>query len=173
MTKMLAKRFAVVITLIFITINPMLPPRAWAQTTSGKVIGQVLDPAGIGIADAKVTVINENNGNTVATVTDLKGVYIVPYLPPGLYSIKAVRDGYAENGVAGFPVPLNQTSDLTPPNITLQPATTATTTATLPATQVTETVSLINKSNAARQGNFDDRQVLVASARRDNRDSHV
>ena len=56
---------------------------ASAQSTSGTLIGQVFDSSSKPIADAKVTIVNENNGNARATRTNASGTYSVPFLVPG------------------------------------------------------------------------------------------
>ncbi|HKV40315.1 MAG TPA: carboxypeptidase-like regulatory domain-containing protein, partial [Blastocatellia bacterium] len=129
---------------------------AGAQTTSGRLVGQVLDQSRSPLADAKVTVVNERNGNARATVTGTDGRYIVPFLTPGSYSITATLTGYQDSGVKGFIVPLNSTSDLRPPDITLlQPSPTAAPTVTPTTTTAARDIGVaINTSDATRRANF-------------------
>lgn len=136
-----------------------------AQTTSGTLIGQVLDQSGAGLANAKVTITNEHNGNIRATVTDSGGTYTVAFLTPGFYSITAAFPGYTGNSVTGFQIPLNQRTPLRPPKITMTPVQ-----ATQPTTQPTpvtnpvplqqdETAPLVTTTDPTRRGNFAEIEV--------------
>src|SRR5579862_6711476 len=106
--------------LTVLTPNPVLVS---GQTTSGTLIGQVLDSARKGLPEVKVTVVNELNRNTRAVLTNLDGVYKLYFLAPGSYTITASAEGYSDGSVKGFVIPLNVTTPLYPPEITLQPVT--------------------------------------------------
>src|SRR5262245_17910940 len=105
-----------------------------AQTTSGTLIGQVFGQNSTPLGGAKVTVINENNGNTRATRTIGDGSYTVSFLTPGSYTITASLDKYTDSSIRGFIIPLNATTPLRPPRITLTPITGATPPSTTPPT---------------------------------------
>src|SRR5262249_29113846 len=111
---------------------------AAAQTTSGTLIGQVFGDNNTPLGGSKVTVVNENNGNTRATRTIADGSYTVSFLTPGSYTTTASLDQYTEGSIKGFIIPLNATTPLKPPRITLSRAgATAPTTPTTPTTPST------------------------------------
>src|SRR5262245_10250297 len=143
-----------VLTTVCALAVAVLPQLSQAQTTSGTVIGQVLDKGGDGLAKAKITITNENNGNTRATLTDGTGTYTVAFLTPGFYTIAASLEGYQDNSVNGFQVPLNQTTPLRPPKITLSPGTTPPARPTPTTGQPAETAPLVTTTDATRRGNF-------------------
>jgi hypothetical protein len=58
-----------------------------AQTTNGSIQGTVTDPSGAAIVGASVTSRNMDTGLTVATATTGAGLYSLPNLPPGRYSV--------------------------------------------------------------------------------------
>lgn len=60
----------------------------YAQTTDGGIRGSVTDSSGASITGANVTARNLDTGLSQATVTSDAGVYSVPNLPPGRYSLK-------------------------------------------------------------------------------------
>ncbi len=60
----------------------------YAQTTDGGIRGSVTDASGGTITGANVTARNLDTGLTQSTVTTDAGVYSVPNLPPGRYSLK-------------------------------------------------------------------------------------
>lgn len=60
---------------------------ARAQSTFGTITGTVTDPAGAVIAGANVEVLNQGVGTTRRTVTNNEGIYLVPTIEPGIYTI--------------------------------------------------------------------------------------
>ena len=140
-----------------------------AQTT-GTLVGQVFDEAGHPLPGAKVTITDIESGNSVAVVTDERGTYRRPFLFPRSYRVVASKDGFTEEGI-DVRVPLNSTTEIKPPRITIRAATVSTTTQP-PATQTTPTLQttaaakesesslLVNKSDPTRGGNFDKAQLL-------------
>jgi hypothetical protein len=92
----------------------------FAQDFRATLTGRITDPAGAGVAGAKVEVKNTQNGEvTVATSQD-DGAYLVQFLTPGDYVIsvekpgfkKIVREGVhldvAQRGVADIAMSLGQ-----------------------------------------------------------------
>jgi hypothetical protein len=133
-----------------------------AQTTSGRLVGQVFDENRRGLSGVLVRIVNENNGNARATQTDQEGSYIMPFLPPGLYKVVATKDGYTESSISDFAVPLNQTTDLRPPDITIRPVSSSQPSVPTPAagpTVAAERASVLNTNDPARRGNFNERYV--------------
>ncbi len=59
-----------------------------AQAT-GEINGTVTDPAGAVVPGATITVTNPNTNIERTTQTNSSGVYSIPALPPGEYSLKA------------------------------------------------------------------------------------
>lgn len=60
----------------------------YAQTTDGSIRGSVTDSSGASITGANVTARNLDTGLSQSTVTTDAGVYSVPNLPPGRYSLR-------------------------------------------------------------------------------------
>jgi hypothetical protein len=73
-----------------------------AQFTTARLAGTVLDPAGLGLLGAKVTVKEELTAYTRDTVTNSLGEYLFPSLPVGTYRIAVTMTGfssYIQNGI--------------------------------------------------------------------------
>src|SRR5579864_1686241 len=73
-----------------------------AQTTNGSIEGSVTDPSGGAVAGASVTARNMDTGLTQATTTTQAGIYSLPTLPPGRYSVTVEAPNlkkYAQEGV--------------------------------------------------------------------------
>ena len=66
----------------------------WAQANRGSITGTVADPSGAMISGVNVTATNTGTGVGSATVSNAEGIYVVPNLPPGVYSIEFRRDGF-------------------------------------------------------------------------------
>lgn len=66
-----------------------------AQNVTGSIQGTVLDPAGAEVPNATVSVTNADQNIVVRTVTtDEHGLYSVPLLPVGRYSVSAEIKGF-------------------------------------------------------------------------------
>ncbi|MBM3729000.1 MAG: carboxypeptidase regulatory-like domain-containing protein, partial [Acidobacteria bacterium] len=65
-----------------------------AQITTGEITGTVSDSAGAVIAGATVTATNPATNTTRTATTSGAGVYNVPALPPGSYSLRVEMQGF-------------------------------------------------------------------------------
>lgn len=65
-----------------------------AQATSGSILGQVKDPARAAVADAVVTAKNDATGLEQKARADANGEYILPNLPPAVYTITVSKTGF-------------------------------------------------------------------------------
>ena len=74
-----------------------------AQFTTAQLSGTVLDPSGLPVAGASVTVREELTAYTRSTKTTASGEYLFPSLPPGSYEVTVEMSGFAsyvQNGVS-------------------------------------------------------------------------
>ena len=114
-------------------------PAVAQELTTGTIAGKVTDPAGSPIAGAVVIVVSE--AGTRTATTDVNGSYILPFLRPGLYTVRVEAPGgfttAIKNDVA---VALNQRAVL---NFTLEPGKkeTVTVTGAAPLIDVTSTAT--------------------------------
>ncbi len=69
---------------------------AFAQTTTGTILGEVKDATGARMPGVTIIVTNQANGATREGVSDATGSFSFPALPPGLYTLKASLTGFAE-----------------------------------------------------------------------------
>ena len=72
----------------------LLSPPAGAQTTTGVVLGTVRDAAGAVVPGVTVSMINAGTNARSETVSDERGSFIVPQLPPGTYRLEATMQGF-------------------------------------------------------------------------------
>ena len=79
-----------------------LGTQAWAQFTTARLGGTVVDPSGAGLPGAQVTVKDELTSYTRDTTTSTSGEYVFPSLPVGTYQITVTTSGfttYVQNGI--------------------------------------------------------------------------
>lgn len=66
-----------------------------AQTTNGLVTGSVTDSTGAVVPGVQVKVVNKDTGQERNAVSDASGLYVVPQLAPGVYTLTAAKEGFA------------------------------------------------------------------------------
>jgi hypothetical protein len=74
-----------------------------AQFTTAQLSGTVLDPSGLAVVGASVTVRDKLTGYTRTTKTGISGEYLFPTLPVGNYQVTVTKTGFAsytQQGVA-------------------------------------------------------------------------
>ena len=74
----------------------------YSQSNNGNIQGSVTDQSGAALAGATVTGRNLDTGLTISTATTDAGLYSLPNLPPGRYSVKVEATGlkkYEREGV--------------------------------------------------------------------------
>jgi hypothetical protein len=155
---LLLRRIAAVVLIALPVSSFVTALSVKAQTTSGTVVGRVFDPSNNPLPNVKVTFVSETNGSARATLTDQSGTYVMPFLPVAVYRITASLSGYADNTVSAR-VPLNSTTEIKAPDITLRPPTANPPTPPPTPPDEDDATSLVNKTNPARGGNFTRMQV--------------
>jgi hypothetical protein len=82
--------------LFFLVINSLvLLPSARAQTATATLSGTVVDQTGALIPGASVTAVNIATTLQRQATTSDQGRFVIPVLPPGIYTITAQHDGFA------------------------------------------------------------------------------
>src|SRR5258708_7274434 len=61
---------------------------SYGQAIDGRLVGTLIDASDAVIGGAQVTVTNEATGISWKAQTDGHGNYVVPSLPPGIYTVK-------------------------------------------------------------------------------------
>src|SRR2546423_11906875 len=72
---------------IFVFVLIVCAISLFSQTTNGSIQGTVTDPSGATVGGATVTGRNLDTGLTQRTTTTDPGIYSLPNLPPGRYSV--------------------------------------------------------------------------------------
>ncbi|MGC2402816.1 MAG: TonB-dependent receptor, partial [Acidobacteriaceae bacterium] len=95
------KSLSIVIGLLLIIILASSPVSA--QVKSSAITGIVTDRSGAIVANASVTVTDDDTGAVTSAATTDKGDYTVPYLPAGHYTLTVKMSGfetYQKTGIA-------------------------------------------------------------------------
>ncbi len=83
--------------LFVLFLSALLTPRSGAQTISGSIGGTVTDAAQKPVSGAVVTLTEGATAKKRSAVTDARGEFLVPTLPPGRYQLEVEHAGYGKN----------------------------------------------------------------------------
>jgi len=89
------------------TVLLALPCGTFAQETTGRITGRVVDAQGLALPGVNVTVTG-SQGSKVA-VSDAEGNYAVQFLTPGTYAVRAELQGFKAAEQQNIIVALGQT----------------------------------------------------------------
>jgi carboxypeptidase family protein len=67
---------------------------AWAQSFTGRIAGSITDSSGGAVPSTAVAVSNEGTGAERRLISDSRGVYVVPELPVGYYTVRVAASGF-------------------------------------------------------------------------------
>jgi len=87
-------------------------PIAGQTPGTGEISGVVYDAAHRVVANAEVIAVNEATGASRPVTTSTDGVFRVPLLVPGDYTIKVTAAGFASSTLQSIPVTVSQTSSV-------------------------------------------------------------
>jgi hypothetical protein len=83
-----------------------------AQTSQGRISGLVSDPQNAVIPGATVTANNEETGVQTKAESNQGGLYVLPFLPPGRYTVVAEAQGFKRYRRQGVTVQTGEELDL-------------------------------------------------------------
>src|SRR5437868_513139 len=110
---------------------------AWAQSSTATLSGTVVDGNDNVVPEVKITVQNDATSRKREVASNNSGSFTVPLLPPGTYTVTALRDGFAPVKIANVVLNVNDDRSL---KIQLKPGNINET------VQVTSEAPLINES---------------------------
>lgn len=90
--------FVVLTTLMCVIATAHLP----AQVQNSQFSGTITDPTGAAIANARVTVTNQETNLSISSMTNSSGNYVIKEVPIGIYKVTVEAPGfktYYDNGV--------------------------------------------------------------------------
>ncbi|MEK6398749.1 MAG: carboxypeptidase-like regulatory domain-containing protein, partial [Terriglobus sp.] len=85
-----------------------------AQSNTGTILGTVQDDTGAAIPGASIVIRNLGTGETRTVTSDASGVYNVPNLQIGHYSVTISHDGFTSTQIADTELQVAQRSTINP-----------------------------------------------------------
>jgi hypothetical protein len=85
---------------------------AFAQNIGSSLGGRVVDSQGLAIENAKVVVAGEADGSRVETQSGAGGLFQVPLLQPGEYTVSVSKEGFRETRVEGIRLTVGESRSL-------------------------------------------------------------
>lgn len=88
----------------------MVAPAALGQSEVATLTGAVTDASGARLANVMITVTNQQTNVPARSYTTETGLYVIPGLRPGVYSIEAALDQFKQYRRSGVTLQVNQTA---------------------------------------------------------------
>jgi hypothetical protein len=85
---------------------------AWSQTATGSLAGQVVDPNGGIVPAAKVSARNNATGQEYNTQTSDAGLYVLPTLNTGIYTVTVEKPGFKKVSRGNVEIRIAQRVDM-------------------------------------------------------------
>ncbi len=133
-----------------VCVLALMPAWGFAQTDQGKVSGTVRDQTNALVSGAKVTVKNEKTGEERSATTNAQGYFVIGFLKPSTYTIKAEKPGFGVLDYPSMPLAVGQELAL---DFELKPA------GVQEAVTVTATAPVLDMSSARIGVNLSQREV--------------
>ena len=109
--KSCSRNLATSIALVILAIATLLGS-ALGQSNQGSIAGNVSDPTGALVPNAKITAKGQATGSTYTTATTSSGSYRFPNLNIGTYDVTVTADGFKTATLTGVVVQVATTSAL-------------------------------------------------------------
>ncbi|MDE3165257.1 MAG: carboxypeptidase regulatory-like domain-containing protein, partial [Acidobacteriota bacterium] len=100
------------VVLLIVGLMCLYPWIASAQEVSAGITGRITDPSGSAIVGATVTAKNVDRGTDWPTTSNEDGIYTLPRLPIGTYSLKIEAKGFKTSIQPNLPLEINQRARL-------------------------------------------------------------
>lgn len=121
-----------------------------AQSTNGQISGLVTDTTGAAVAGAEVDAVNSATGVSYSNSTNDAGVYVLPQLLPGSYTLNVSKSGFGTVKRSGLTV---RTGDRLSMNFTLKPGMVT------ESVTVSSTAPLMNSDQASSSTVLDNKMI--------------
>ena len=121
-----------------------------AQSTTGRILGTLIDQSGAAVAGATVVITDVQRGISRSLTTDDSGAYSAPDLPPGTYKIHVEARGF--KSVERPNVQIEVATDVRA-DFSLQPGQVSET------VTITEDVPLVNTTSATLGGTLSNKEI--------------
>jgi Carboxypeptidase regulatory-like domain/TonB-dependent Receptor Plug Domain len=132
---------------VVLCVSAFITTGLHAQEFRATVTGTVTDPGGLALPGATVTATNTQTNETASAVSSSDGIYNLPFLKPGLYTITVELEGFRKH---------------TQEKVQLEVGSTLTLAVQMQIGAVTETVTVVSEAVEASKA---DRGMVIDNAR--------
>src|SRR5215475_1360845 len=139
-----------IITLL-LGLLTLCPPFAMAQQETATITGEVRDANGSGVTKATVTVTNVETNVSIKSETNDQGLYTMPSLKPGPYSITVEKAGFKKSVRSGVTLQVNQVARL---DVNMQVGDLST------AVEIVEAATLLETETSSRGSVIDQKKIV-------------
>ena len=122
-----------------------------AQSNLGTIQGTVSDSTGAAVVDAQITVTNTGTNVVQQSRTNNQGIYVVPFVQPGNYTVTASQNGFETSSHTGITLHVDDSLTI---DFSLKVGSTSA------AVTVTASSPLINTSNASLGQVIDNQRIV-------------
>ena len=129
----------------------LCPPLALAQQETATITGEVRDANGSAVPKATITVTNVETNVSVRSETNDQGLYTVPSLKPGPYSITVEKPGFKKSVRSGVTLQVNQVARL---DVNMQVGELTT------AVEIVEAATLLETETSSRGSVIDQKKIV-------------
>src|SRR5215813_1272648 len=126
-------------------------PFAFAQQETATITGEVRDANGSVVSKATITVTNVETNVSIKSETNDQGLYTVPSLKPGPYSITVEKAGFKKSVREGMTLQVNQTVRL---DVNMQVGELTT------AVEIVEAATLLESETSSRGSVIDQKKIV-------------
>src|SRR5262245_2996874 len=136
---------------LLIVTPAICSPLVFAQQETATITGEVRDANGSVVAKATITVTNVETNVSVKSETNDQGLYTVPSLKPGPYSITVEKAGFKKSVRSGVTLQVNQVARL---DVNLQIGELTT------AVEIVEAATLLESETSSRGSVIDQKKIV-------------
>src|SRR5215510_6908174 len=126
-------------------------PFALAQQETATITGEVRDANGSVVSKATITVTNVETNVSIKSETNDQGLYTVPSLKPGPYSITVEKSGFKKSVRSGVTLQVNQVARL---DVNMQVGELTT------AVEIVEAATLLESETSSRGSVIDQKKIV-------------
>ena len=88
--------------ILFAVLFALVAGLCFGQTQTARLQGTVHDVSGAVVPDAKIVVVNEQTRDFSDTTTNSSGLYVLPALRPGTYTLSVESPGFSKATIRGI-----------------------------------------------------------------------
>jgi hypothetical protein len=89
----------------------------FGQDPRGTITGRVTDPSNAAMVGVRVRATNEATQVTASTTTSETGNFVIPFLPPGIYSVSAESAGFKKFSRPGIRLRVGEVAEISVPMV--------------------------------------------------------